>query len=135
MSTPPSKKLSFPVVSEPYLFHFLLVKMMYVVVVCRCKTSIFFGLPNDDKAGALSKALSYFAENKVNLIWLDSQKLYPEERQQWREDLHFLFYANFEGLVSEERVQRALTGLRNVAPFMRVMGSHKMHRKFLEDFP
>lgn len=103
--------------------------------VGRCKTSIFFGLPEDGKAGALSKALSHFAENKVNLIWLDSQKLYPEELLQWKEGLQFLFYVNFEGLISEERVQRALTGLQNVAPFMRVMGSHKMHRKFLEDFP
>ncbi|GMH45422.1 hypothetical protein BSKO_13379 [Bryopsis sp. KO-2023] len=101
----------------------------------KCKTSIFFALPEDDKPGALAKALEFFSENEINLIWLDSRKLYPGELTEWMEGLSFLFYVNLEGSVKEQRVQNALESLKGVAPFLRVMGSHKMHKKFLEDFP
>lgn len=101
----------------------------------RCKTSIFFALPDDDKPGALSKALGFFSDNNVNLIWLDSRELYPGESVNYIKGLQFLFYVNFEGSLMEERVQRALNGLESIAPFLRVMGSHKLHHKFLEDFP
>lgn len=53
----------------------------------------------------------------------------------YAEGLQFMFYVNFEGSVIEERVQRALKDLESIAPFLRVMGSHKLHHKFLEDFP
>lgn len=101
----------------------------------KCKTSILFALPKDDKPGALSQALAFFAKHEINLIWLDSRKLHDGEGVEGAEGLNFLFYVNFEGSIVEDRVQKALTGLRSVAPFLRVMGSHKMHCKFLEDFP
>ncbi|CAD7697247.1 unnamed protein product [Ostreobium quekettii] len=99
----------------------------------KCKTSILFALPVDDQPGALLVALDCFTKEDINLVWLDSRELSPGEAEGL--DWKYLFYANFEGSVEEPRVQRALEGLRGLAKYFRVMGSHRMQARFLEDFP
>lgn len=101
--------------------------------ICRCKTSILFSLPGDDEPGALLHALDHFTKEDINLVWLDSRELSPGESQG--NDWKYLFYANFEGSVLEPRVERALDGLKKQAKFFRVMGSHRMQARFLEEFP
>lgn len=56
------------------------------------------------KAGALYAALSRFAEQKINLLKLESRPI-PDS------PFEFLFYWDFAGNMAQEHVQRALGAL------------------------
>jgi len=79
------------------------------------KTSLAFSTKNIP--GALYKCIGVFAERGVNLSKLESR---PRRGRTWE----YVFYADIDGHVSEERVRGALTDLVTKASFVKVFGSY-----------
>ena len=83
------------------------------------KTSIVFSMP--DGPGVLFKALSVFALRDVNLTRIESR---PVRKKAW----HYHFYIDFEGSVKEDRVKYALDHMREIANFVKILGSYPKHK-------
>ncbi len=79
-------------------------------------TSLLFSIKRD-QAGALYRALEPFAENGVNLTRIESR---PTKVRAWE----YVFFCDFEGHVDEERVTKAIDGLRPRCDFVKVLGSY-----------
>lgn len=80
------------------------------------KTSIAFAFP-DDRPGHLYRALYEFASRDINLSKLESR---PARRHLGE----YIFLADMEGHVDDEKVAQALEGLRHQCSFVRVLGSY-----------
>jgi len=80
------------------------------------KTSIVFSTANTP--GALFRAMACFALRDLNLTKIESRPL-PE--RPWE----YLFYLDFFGSQTDEKVQRALDHLREMATFFKVLGSYR----------
>jgi prephenate dehydratase len=78
------------------------------------KTSLVFAV--EHTPGALVRALSTFARERVNLARLESR---PSRKRPWE----YLFFTDVEGYAQEPSVARALRELRRLNPFVRVLGS------------
>ncbi len=79
------------------------------------KTSIVFTTRNTP--GALFRSISAFALRDLNLTKIESR---PLRGKPWE----YLFYVDFVGREEEPRVQNALNHLRELADFLRVLGSY-----------
>jgi len=79
------------------------------------KTSIIFGLEN--QPGALFKALSVFALRGIDLVKIESR---PNRGKPWE----YLFYIDFLSSIQSRECRRALRHLRELAPYMKVLGSY-----------
>lgn len=79
------------------------------------KTSIVFSVPH--KAGSLYHALKVFDEAKINLTMIESR---PTKQMPWE----YVFFIDFQGHEEDEAVKTALTKLKSVALFVRVLGSY-----------
>ncbi len=79
------------------------------------KTSIVFAGRN--VPGSLFKMLSVFALRDVDLTKIES-------RPQRDKPFEYLFYLDFAGSLAEERCQRAVEHLGEIAAFLRVFGSY-----------
>jgi prephenate dehydratase len=67
--------------------------------------------------GALFRSLSVFALRDINLMRIESR---PLRGKPWE----YLFYLDFLGHVDDERSQKALGHLAELADFLRVLGSY-----------
>jgi prephenate dehydratase len=79
------------------------------------KTSLVFG--TEHKPGALVRALSCFARERVNLSRLESR---PSRRRPWE----YLFFTDVDGYAHEPELKRALRELNRLNPFVRILGSY-----------
>ena len=66
--------------------------------------------------GSLYHCLGYLAENKINVLKLESR---PSRQVPWE----YVFYLDFEGHREEPEVRRALAGLVSHTTFCKVLGS------------
>jgi prephenate dehydratase len=79
------------------------------------KTSLAFAGRNEP--GLLFRCMSAFALRDIDLTKIESR---PLRGVPWE----YIFYLDFAGSVSDERCQRALDHLREMASFVRVFGSY-----------
>jgi prephenate dehydratase len=79
------------------------------------KTSLVFTTRNTP--GALFRSISAFALRDLNLTKIESR---PLRGKPWE----YLFYVDFLGSEDEERARNALNHLRELADFLRVLGSY-----------
>lgn len=80
------------------------------------KTSIVFSTAN--VPGALFRAMACFALRDLNLTKIESR---PAAERPWE----YLFYVDFLGAQTDEKVRRALEHLREIATFFKVLGSYQ----------
>ena len=81
------------------------------------KTSLVFTIRN--QPGSLFKALSAFALRELSMIKIESR---PLRGKPWE----YLFYVDFLGNTEDERVQRALSHLQELADLLRVLGCYRV---------
>lgn len=79
------------------------------------KTSIVFSLPH--QPGTLFKSLSVFALRDINLTKIESRPLHG---RPWE----YFFYIDFLGSMGEARCQKAIEHLRELADFLKILGSY-----------
>ncbi len=80
------------------------------------KTSLVFTVRNIP--GSLFRALSAFALRDISIIKIESR---PLRGKPWE----YLFYLDLIGSTEEERVQRALAHLQELADMLRVLGCYR----------
>ncbi len=79
------------------------------------KTSITFSTEN--KAGALSKILTVFDKNNINMSYIDSR---PSKKELGE----YVFYIDFENHISEQKVQQAFEEIKPFVKMFYVIGSY-----------
>lgn len=84
------------------------------------KISVVFSI--EHQVGTLYRLLHYFAENKLNLIKIESR---PIVNEPW----HYLFYIDFEGNVSMPKVQQTLQMIQQTSSFFKVIGAYQAAEK------
>jgi len=79
------------------------------------KTSIAFSLRNTP--GALFKALGVFALRDIDLFKIESRPIHGE-------GFEYLFHLDCRGDIRDEVVKNAISHLKEIAPFYRLLGSY-----------
>lgn len=79
------------------------------------RTSLFFAIR--DKVGALHQALGILEEARLNLTYLESL---PSRTKPWE----YVFFAEMEGHIADERVLEALEQLEELCTNVNVIGSY-----------
>ena len=79
------------------------------------KTSITFSTEN--RPGALNKILGILEKFSINMSYIDSR---PSRKQLGE----YVFYIDFEGHITDEGVQQALSELKNQTTMLEVLGSY-----------
>ncbi|NLO89718.1 MAG: prephenate dehydratase [Clostridia bacterium] len=80
------------------------------------KTSMVFSLP-EDSPGSLYMVLKYFAEEKINLMKIESR---PAKKELG----HYFFYLDCEGYVWEEPLASVIERLEGKTVFLKILGSY-----------
>ncbi|HIH01122.1 TPA: prephenate dehydratase [Thermoplasmata archaeon] len=88
------------------------------------KTSIVFATKN--VPGALYRAMGEFASRGINLTKLESR---PRRNKAWV----YVFYADFDGSMDDPNCQEAVGGLLKSGAFVKVLGSYKKARGWVEN--
>lgn len=94
---------------------FLVVGKQEVAPSGRDKTSLVMTAPN--RPGAMHDLLAPLAQNGVSMTKLESR---PSRTGQWE----YVFYVDIEGHQTDARVAAALARLRQIAAFVKVLGSY-----------
>ncbi len=79
------------------------------------KTSMFFAVKN--RPGALFDCLKGFKKYKINLTKIESR---PSRKSAWE----YVFFVEFEGDLSEERIKNALAELGEYTKTVKIFGSY-----------
>ena len=79
------------------------------------KSSIVFSTSN--KPGALFEVMKIFSENSINLVKLESR---PIHGKPWQ----YMFYADLETDINDEKVKLALKTIENSTEFLKVLGRY-----------
>ena len=79
------------------------------------KTSVVFS--TKDIPGALFKAISVFALRDINLLKIESRPLRSGSWKCW-------FYLDFEGSMESETCRNAISHLKEITSFLKVLGSY-----------
>lgn len=79
------------------------------------KTSFIFSVHNE--AGALYRALEPFYKNGINMTKIESR---PSKKEAWE----YVFFADIEGHIEDERVKSTLDDLKRNTPFFKILGSY-----------
>lgn len=80
------------------------------------KSSLIYSV--SDKPGALFETLRILAENNINLVKLESR---PIHSSPWE----YLFYADLEADITEEKHRQILEGLQQKTEFFKFLGSYQ----------
>lgn len=80
------------------------------------KISVVFSL--EDEVGTLSKLLTFFAENKLNLKKIESR---PIKNSPWK----YLLYVDFEGNLNSLEVKNALELIDKNSGYFKLLGNYK----------
>lgn len=83
------------------------------------KTSIMFSIK--DEPGILYRMLEPFSKRQLNLSKIESR---PLKKKAWE----YIFFLDFEGHISEEKVTSAIEELRGYCQFLKVLGSYPSGR-------
>lgn len=94
---------------------FIIISTYFEALGSHDKVSCVFALEN--LPGSLYRALEVFAECQVNLLKLESR---PHPGRPWE----YLFYADWEGNLVEEKYKTLLAELTQRTVFLRVLGSY-----------
>ena len=81
----------------------------------KAKSSIVFSTPN--QPGALFEVMKVFAQNKVNLVKLESR---PIHGKPWQ----YMFYADIEGDVHTEGFVPLMDNIAKKTDFLKILGSY-----------
>lgn len=95
---------------------FLVVGKKAAAPAGECKTSVVFRIKH--VAGSLYKAIGCFANNGINLTYIQSR---PAAGRPWE----YSFFVDMEGSSSDKSVRKALEELKSYALFVKVLGSYK----------
>ena len=79
------------------------------------KTSITFSTEN--KAGALSKILTFLEKNNINMSYIDSR---PSKKELGE----YVFYIDFEGHILDDKTQKAFEELEKYVKTFYIIGSY-----------
>lgn len=79
------------------------------------KTSIVFSIK--DRVGALHDMLVPFKKSSVNLTKIESR---PSKQRAW----DYYFFMDMEGHMENEKVSKAISGLRKVCTYLKILGSY-----------
>jgi prephenate dehydratase len=82
------------------------------------KTSVVFWGFNDESPGALVRLLAELADRSINLTKIESR---PRRVRLG----HYMFFADLEGGVQDERVSEALGALRGHVETLKILGSYR----------
>lgn len=82
------------------------------------KVSILFSAPH--KAGSLYGALSYFAENNLNMLRIESR---PVVAKSWE----YFFYIDFEGNLKDPDLRKAIADIEKNSTYFKLLGNYKSH--------
>ncbi len=87
------------------------------------RTSIMFSIK--DEVGALFEMLEPFRQSGINLTRIESR---PSKKRAW----DYIFFADLEGHVENEKVAQALKELGDRCKFLSVLGSYPASREWVE---
>lgn len=94
---------------------FIIVTNQKVFQTSANKISICFEVPNE--SGSLYHILSHFIYNNLNMTKIESR---PLEGRNWE----YRFFIDFEGNLADSAVKNALSGLREEARNMKILGNY-----------
>lgn len=75
-------------------------------------------LSTEHKAGSLYNVLKYFAEEKLNLLKIESR---PMKNKPWE----YFFYIDFEGNINEPSVKEAIDMIKEKSHYFKILGNYK----------
>ncbi len=104
--------------SNSNITRFLIISKRRIDVVKNPKTSIVFTLKN--YPGALFRALSVFALRDIDLTKIESRPI-PEK------PFEYYFYLDFRGSINEKQSKNAINNLKEIAPFLKILGCYEEH--------